>query len=131
MPISVRVSTPTDHIARNRIARQALPGRSQRVYPVAMDDRAVIDLARRLSRAADHGKGIRLSPAELDTLVIIGGFEVINRAATEAQKAISQDRRSQLVVTTPARTAPSADAERAMQRARELFDRKGSRRRQN
>ncbi len=41
---------------------------------------------RHWSRKSEMGKGIRLSPAELDILNAIGAGELIARAAAEAQR---------------------------------------------
>jgi hypothetical protein len=49
-------------------------------------------LLRRLSRRIDQGKGIMLSPEELDILVISGAYEVLAAFATEHLKELARQR---------------------------------------
>jgi hypothetical protein len=56
---------------------------------------AIIELDRRLSRALEVGRGIRLSGAELDLLAATGAYAVIHEAAERELKERAQSRRNQ------------------------------------
>ena len=56
---------------------------------------AVSDLARRMSRARDKGRGIRLSDADLDLIFLHDGYDAIQRAAAAIQKEESRCRDAQ------------------------------------
>lgn len=56
---------------------------------------AVSDLARRLSRARDKGRGIRLSDADLDLFFLHGGNDAIQQAAAAIQKEDARCRDAQ------------------------------------
>lgn len=50
------------------------------------------DLGRRLSRKIEAGKGIQLTPDDLDLLVSIGAYDVICKAIAEFQRKQCQHR---------------------------------------
>ncbi|RSU76565.1 hypothetical protein BRX37_08290 [Sphingomonas sp. S-NIH.Pt3_0716] len=56
---------------------------------------AVSDLARRLSRARDKGRGIRLTDADLDLFFLHGGNDAIQQAAAAIQKEDARCRDAQ------------------------------------
>ena len=53
---------------------------------------ALPDLDRRLSRRIDQGKGIQLTPDDLNLLVASGAYDVLHKAAAEFQRNLCRDR---------------------------------------
>lgn len=53
----------------------------------------IIDLDRRISRAINEGRGIRLNDEEVDILVSVGAVEVLKVAAAAALKEQAERRR--------------------------------------
>jgi len=56
---------------------------------------SIIDLDRKISRAIEQGRGIRLSDEELDALVSTGAIEQLKAAAIKALAELSARRQQQ------------------------------------
>lgn len=54
--------------------------------------KALSELNRRVSRAVDLGRGIRLAASDLDTLAASGLLEALASAASAEQKALAETR---------------------------------------
>jgi hypothetical protein len=96
------------------------------------------DLDRRISRKVDTRRGIRLTPEDLDLLVLSGALEALRGAVTVEQKSRCLERKD--AERPPVRvgrvtasdrgnkladTAPAADAGIALMRARQITQRGG------
>lgn len=83
-------------------------------------------LVARLGRHADQGKGIRLSPDELDMLVTSGAFEALSKvAAEELRKQAIERLESRSKILPPQTGASETEVERSAARARALVRAKG------
>lgn len=69
----------------------------------------LIDLDRRLSSRIGTGRGIQLSPADLDALVITGAVQTFRDAVAEHLRTICQQRNDPSRSTSAAATSSSAD----------------------
>lgn len=80
---------------------------------------------RRLSRAIEAGRGIRLSAADVDLLVEHGGYDALSRASAEIQREQARERLEQRAATRRPECPPPTDdseaaAAAALARAREM-----------
>ncbi|MGE6693314.1 hypothetical protein ACQKE8_12825 [Sphingobium limneticum] len=70
------------------------------------------DLLRRLSRRLEQGKGIQLSPNDLDLLVASGAYDMLTQAAADYQRNLCLQRsarsRSTSAETLRSTAAPAA-----------------------
>lgn len=75
------------------------------------------DLYRKFSRAIETGKGIRLSPAEVDLLVVTGAYKALSDAVAEQLRDLVLKRRpelqqlAELVAKVPVDQGPLGDAD--------------------
>ncbi|WP_156029194.1 hypothetical protein [Sphingobium sp. DC-2] len=79
---------------------------------------AVIDLDRKVSRALQQGRGITLSPSQLDVLASIG---MIGRLAEEKARILSEQARERQEQRR-ARDPNKTNSRHARARARQLFE---------
>lgn len=79
---------------------------------------AIIDLDRKVSRALQHGRGITLSPVQLDVLASIG---LVARLAEEKAQILGKQARDRQEQRRP-REAHQANPGDARARARQIFE---------
>lgn len=75
--------------------------------------RELVNLARKLARKIDIGRGAHLSAAEIDLLVVTGAYEVLQRAAADYLREAAQGRVSKRTVQAPPNA--NATAEQALE----------------
>lgn len=71
--------------------------------------RSLPDLERRLSKAIERGKGLRLEAADLDLLCAAGVIELVAQAAAAEQRRVSEARVEARAHRQPAGRGTSAE----------------------
>lgn len=88
------------------------------------------ELVRRLSRAIETGRGIRLAPEDLDLVVEHGGYAALSDASAKIQRERSQARLREReaealaeIESDPALRGVTGEARESMLRARRMLRR--------
>lgn len=90
-----------------------------------MDSNGIIEISRKLTRALETGRSLRLSAEQLGILAEVGALALVSSAAADRLREMAVARRSARQARSPnaepTREAAGATDHRARQRAREVF----------